>query len=399
MKSVCVRVSVVCFVVLLLLPACGGGAAGHGGNAPGAVERRAGTDPVQPTVATGAALPDVDMSDVGTAETENAGQPPLVAANAKKTGKAAAGPGAAAGTQGRGPGTAGGKQSAGPSAAPDWSPLLHRLRNDPAAAGLDIWFQGLPAYSPQPMGTKIKELFTSAFMRKRPPDDGRPRGPRQRIYRNVVTAENMGKCRDFLNAHAVVFDAVEKKYPVPREILVSLLFVETRLGVFTGKENAFWSLACMAAADSPERVKGGLAGIPLTNRHDAWLRARLKDKSEWAYKEMRALLLFCRDNGTNPLTIPGSVYGAIGICQFMPTNLARFADDGDGDGTVNLFTEADAVFSAARYLTRHGWKTGLGVEGRRGVLKRYNNLNIYADTILTMAESLRTGQLLSAPPV
>jgi membrane-bound lytic murein transglycosylase B len=174
--------------------------------------------------------------------------------------------------------------------------------------------------------------------------------------------------------------------------------VETRLGVFTGKENAFWSLACMAAADSPERVKGGLAGIPLTSRHDAWLRARLKDKSEWAYKEMRALLLFCRDNGINPLTVPGSVYGAIGICQFMPTNLAHFADDGDGDGIINLFSETDAVFSAARYLTRHGWKTGLGVEGRRGVLKRYNNLNIYADTILTMAESLRTGQLLPGPP-
>jgi membrane-bound lytic murein transglycosylase B len=380
MNRVCTHASIMCFTALLLLPACGGGAAGRGGNAPAVAERRAGTDPLQPTVATGTALP-----DAGTAETEDAGPSPLVAANVKKTGKAAAGSG-----------TAAGKQSS--SAAADWSPLLHKLRNDPAAAGLDIWFQGLPAYSPQPMGTKIKELFTSAFMRKRPPDDGRPRGPRPRIYRNVVTVENMGKCRDFLNAHAAVFDAVEKKYPVPREILVSLLFVETRLGVFTGKENAFWSLACMAAADSPERVKGGLAGIPLTNRHDAWLRARLKEKSEWAYKEMRALLLFCRDNRLNPLTIPGSVYGAIGLCQFMPTNLSRFADDGDGDGVINLFSEADAVFSAARYLTRHGWKAGLGIEGRRNVLKRYNNLNIYADTILTMAESLRTGQLLSGPP-
>jgi membrane-bound lytic murein transglycosylase B len=393
MHSVFLRTSVVCFIAFLLLPACGGGAAGRSGSTPGAVQRRAGIDPVQPMVATGAALP-----DVGTAETEDAAQPPLVAGNAKKSGKAAVGPGAAAGKPAPGPNTAAGKVAARPVGVADWSSLLHRLRNDPTAAGLDIWFQDLPAYSPQPMATKIKELFTSAFMRKRPPEDGKPRGPRQRIYRNVVTVENMEKCRDFLNAHAAVFDAVEKKYPVPREILVSLLFVETRLGVFVGKENAFWSLACMAAADSPERMKGGLAGIPLTSRHDAWLQARLKEKSEWAYKEMRALLLFCRDNGINPLTVPGSVYGAIGICQFMPTNLARFADDGDGDGVVNLFSEADAVFSAARYLTRHGWKAGLGVEGRRGVLKRYNNLRIYADTILTLAESLRTGQLLTGPP-
>jgi membrane-bound lytic murein transglycosylase B len=180
--------------------------------------------------------------------------------------------------------------------------------------------------------------------------------------------------------------------------LVSLLFVETRLGEFVGKENAFWTLACMAAADSPERMKGGLDGVPVTRRHDAWLQARLKEKSDWAYKEMRALLLFCRDNGIDPLTVPGSAYGAIGICQFMPTNLTRYADDGDGDGVINLFSEADAVFSAARYLTLHGWKAGLDVDGRRGVLKRYNNLTVYADTILTMAESLQAGLPLSGPP-
>ncbi|MDR2125056.1 MAG: lytic murein transglycosylase [Desulfovibrio sp.] len=384
MPSVFMRASIAVFAAILLLPACGGGAEGRGGRAPGAVERNTGTDPVQPAVATGISLPEIRAADAGGTQAEYAGQQPLVAG---KAGKAAAGPGAAAK-----------KQGSAPPPAAGWSPLLHRLRNDPDAAGLDVWFQGLPPYSPQPMATKIKELFTSAFMRKRPPGDGKPRQPRQRIYRNVVTAENIDKCRNFLNAHAAVFDAVEKKYPVPREILVSLLFVETRLGVFTGKENAFWSLACMAAADSPERVKGGLAGIPLTSRHDAWLRARLKEKSEWAYKEMRALLRFCRDNGINPLTVPGSVYGAIGICQFMPTNLANFADDGDGNGVVDLFSEADAVFSAARYLTRHGWKAGSGVAGRRNVLKRYNNLNIYADTILTMAESLRTGRLMSEPP-
>jgi membrane-bound lytic murein transglycosylase B len=323
-------------------------------------------------VGTGSALPEAG----GAAETAGKAQATPVAGSAKKAVKSAA---------------------AG-SASADWTVLVNRLRNDPAAAGLDGMFQGLPAYSPQPMGEKIRELFTRAFMRKRKPDDGRPREPRPRIYRNVVTAENLSKCRDFLSAHAAAFDAVEKKYPVPREILVSLLFVETRLGVYTGKENAFWSLACMAAADSPERMKGGLSGIPITSRHDAWLRARLKDKSDWAYKELRALLLFCRANGINPLSVPGSVYGAIGICQFMPSNLDKFAEDGDGDGVINLFSEADAVFSAARYLTRHGWQAGLGVEGRRGVLKRYNNLNIYADTILTMAESLRGGVLLSAPP-
>jgi membrane-bound lytic murein transglycosylase B len=96
--------------------------------------------------------------------------------------------------------------------------------------------------------------------------------------------------------------------------------------------------------------------------------------------------------------MPGSVYGAIGICQFMPSNLAPYGDDGDGDGVINLFSEADAIFSAALYLTRHGWTAGLDVERRRSVLRRYNNLTIYANTILTLAESVRTGVLQKGPP-
>jgi hypothetical protein len=138
---------------------------------------------------------------------------PLIAAKAKKTGKAVSGTSAAAGEKQQRTGASEEKQQ-GTGASADWSPLLHRLRNDPAAAGLDRWFRELPAYSPQPMGTKIKELFTAAFTRKRAPD-GKPREPRPRIYRNVVTAENLAKCRDFLNAHAAVFDAVEKNTLFP----------------------------------------------------------------------------------------------------------------------------------------------------------------------------------------
>ena len=249
------------------------------------------------------------------------------------------------------------------------------------------------------MGEKVKELFTNAFMRKpKAPDDGKPKPPPSRIYRNVVTAANVQKCNDFLTRNQAAFDAVERKYPVPREVLVSLLFVETRLGTFMGKENAFWSLACMAAADSPERMTGGLSEIPITDKHSEWLQVKLTDKSNWAYNELRSLLAFCSVQNLDPHRMPGSVYGAIGICQFMPSNLVPYGDDGDGDGVVNLFSEPDAIFSAARYLNSHGWKKDPAVDRQRSVLKRYNNLNIYANTILAMAESIRTGVPQTGPP-
>lgn len=280
-----------------------------------------------------------------------------------------------------------------------WLPLVQRLENDPGARPeFASYFCGLPEYSPKPMGVKVKELFTSAFMRRKKPDDGKPKAPPSRIYRNVVTAAALARCEDFLAANADLFDRVEAKYPVPREVLVALLYVETKLGVYVGKDNAFWSLACMAAADRPDMVQDGVRDVPLKAEHDDWLQSKLTDKSNWAYKELRALLDFCRINNLDPLLMPGSVYGAIGICQFMPSNLSSYGEDGDGDGVINLFSEADAVFSAARYLHKHGWKKNLSVSARRDVLKRYNNLNIYANTILALAESVRSGVLQTGPP-
>lgn len=281
-----------------------------------------------------------------------------------------------------------------------WLPLVQRLQQDPAVTPEVVaYFCSLPDYSPDPMGAKVKELFRGAFMRKTPTPGGtKPKGPPSRIYRSVVTTANVAKCNAFLAHYKHTFDAVEKKYPVPRHIIVSLLMVETRLGTYVGKENAFWSLACMAMANKPELVKDGISDLPITSAHDVWLQEKLTDKSNWAYKELRSLLKYCSVQQLDPHSMPGSVYGAIGICQFMPSNLVPYGDDGDGDGVVNLFSVPDAIFSAAKYLTKHGWAKDITVAKQRSVLKRYNNLNIYANTILALGESISTGVLQTGPP-
>jgi membrane-bound lytic murein transglycosylase B len=87
--------------------------------------------------------------------------------------------------------------------------------------------------------------------------------------------------------------------------------------------------------------------------------------------------------------MPGSIYGAVGICQFMPSNILRFGVDGDGDGTVNLFHASDAMHSLANYLKYHGWKPGLSREKQNRVLRHYNNSATYANTILAVADALR----------
>ncbi|MBV9192296.1 MAG: lytic murein transglycosylase, partial [Betaproteobacteria bacterium] len=51
--------------------------------------------------------------------------------------------------------------------------------------------------------------------------------------------------------------------------------------------------------------------------------------------------------------------GAIGIPQFMPTSLRRYAVDFNGDGRIDLTrSSADAVGSVANFLKEHGWQAG-----------------------------------------
>ena len=113
----------------------------------------------------------------------------------------------------------------------------------------------------------------------------------------------------------------------------------------------------------------------------------MEQRSDWAYKEFVALLGNVRASHLDALGVPGSVYGAIGLCQFMPSNIAPYGADGDGDGTVNLFTVPDAVASLSNYLAMHGWNKASTRAARHKVIKTYNRIDIYANTILGLAEA------------
>lgn len=316
---------------------------------------------------------------------------------------AACGAGPTSGTAGeKAPGAVLPPIASGPGIPAPWLPLTQRLQADGVSPDLvKAYFTDLSAYSPDPMGTKVRELYRIAFAAKAPvkPVDPNapPPPPPSRIFRNVVTAKNLERCTTFLDAYKTAFDGMEKHYGVPRNIVVSLMLLETSLGRNLGKQNAFWSLASMAAAVTPDLVAPAVADLDLTDRRE-WLQAKLTDKSDWAYKELKALITHCSAQNIDPKTMPGSVYGAIGMCQFMPSNLVPYGADGNGDGVVNLFMEPDAIASVGKYLSANGWKGSPTVAQQRKNIKRYNNHTMYANTILAMAETIRTGVLQTGPP-
>ena len=281
------------------------------------------------------------------------------------------------------------------SPPPCWLPLIQRLRNDgldgPDLQACFIRLGDSPSQSP--MGTKITELFTSKFLKPPPPPPPPPgttaiKPTKPRIYPNIVTTANLERCRDFLRANTVAFTVTAQLYDVPKEIVVALLFVETRLGSYLGKDNAFMNLASMAASTTPEHIPDALAPLPMTPERMEWVKERLQQRSDWAYKELKALIIHTRANKLDPLSMPGSIYGAVGLCQFMPSNFKPYAVDGNGDGKVDLFEPADAIMSVGSYLHAHGWKKTSDKTARHAVLMRYNKSTVYANTILAMAEAL-----------
>lgn len=282
--------------------------------------------------------------------------------------------------------------------AQTWQPLLTRLQADGLAspevrAALAALPQGP---SQDPMGRKITELYKRAFVKPPPPPPPDPNAPkvppkpRPRVYQGVVTPENVALCRNFLAANRAAFAEAQARYGVPPQIAVALLFVETRLGTFLGKERAFVTLASMAASREPWQISSYLAKLPDTQleSRDAWIRERMAQRSDWAYKELRALLVHNQLNGNHVLEMPGSIYGAIGLCQFMPSNIEPYGADGDNNGQIDLFTVPDAVASLANYLAKNGWKANAPRAARHKALKSYNRIDIYANTILALADAI-----------
>ena len=280
--------------------------------------------------------------------------------------------------------------------APAWQPLAQRLAADGLSGPqIDALLATLAATPTQsPMGRKMRELYMRKFFPKPPSTT-----PAPVYYKGVVTEANAQLCRQFVADNKRAFSQAEARYGVPASIAVSLLFVETRLGKVLADvpENAFYTLASMAVTRQPSDIPDWLGRMPGYEAHLDWFAETMPKRSDWAYKEVRALVEYMLHDNIDPHHLPSSIYGAVGLCQFMPSNISTYGADGDGDGRVDLFTIPDAVASLSNYLAKHGWKAGLPRARQHQLLMAYNHAAIYANTILALSDLVSGVSTPAAP--
>jgi membrane-bound lytic murein transglycosylase B len=193
-----------------------------------------------------------------------------------------------------------------------------------------------------------------------------------------------------MQKHQEALTTAEKEQGIAPEIITAILLVETRLGTYIGKRSVLNTLSTMAALEDRQIRSELWQSLPESRRYtESKFEKKADQKAAWAYHELKAFLKYAVSEKIDATAVPGSYAGAMGISQFMPSNVLRLGRDGDADGRINLFTHADAIASIANYLKHYGWHPGLSRKNAYTVLLKYNYSKYYVNTLLNIYDRLK----------
>jgi len=149
-----------------------------------------------------------------------------------------------------------------------------------------------------------------------------------------------------------LINSVENEFNIEKELLLSLMGIETNFGTYVGKMDILSSLATLSFD---------------------------KRRSEFFTKELLILLNLIEKKKINYKTLYGSWAGAFGYFQFMPSTIKNYAIDHDKNGSINLKSNPDAYGSASNYLKKIGWKSNgpcfYRVDLNNEIPKKYLNIS------------------------
>lgn len=155
--------------------------------------------------------------------------------------------------------------------------------------------------------------------------------PWYRFAANMLSKDRITQGAIFWQNHQATLDQVYQQYGTPPEIIVAILGIETRYGQDKGKFRTIDALSTIAFY-YPRRA-------------------------EYFQRELEDFFILTDKLGQSPLDFKSSYAGAMGMPQFMPSSMLKYAVDFGGEGDHNLWTNAqDAIISIANYLYQFGWE-------------------------------------------
>jgi len=195
----------------------------------------------------------------------------------------------------------------------------------------------------------------------------------------------------FLQSKKESFDKVEEALQVPREVVTAILVVESQIGRYTGNQLIIYRLSRLASTNAPE------------NLQENYLAQKKKDKSvtfdqvqrrgryleQTFLPEIPALIAIAKQNGVDVMSMKGSIAGAFGMPQFLPSAFMKFGMDGNKDGSISLHNDEDALWSTANYLANYGFRGDIPLQEKRSIIWRYNKSKSYIDTILRLSNDMK----------
>jgi membrane-bound lytic murein transglycosylase B len=140
----------------------------------------------------------------------------------------------------------------------------------------------------------------------------------------------------FWQEHEETLLRAEQEYGVPASVIVAIIGVESKFGVYRGKHKVLDSLVTL------------VIGYPR--------------RSAFFAKELKEFLILSKENQLDATSVLGSYAGAVGYPQFISSSYRNYAVDFSGDGIVDLINQPiDAIGSIANYFIENGWVPGESV--------------------------------------
>jgi membrane-bound lytic murein transglycosylase B len=124
-------------------------------------------------------------------------------------------------------------------------------------------------------------------------------------------------------------DSIDHKFLVEKDLLLSLMGIETNFGTYVGKMDILSSLATLS--------------------YD-------KRRKKFFTNELITILQLVEKGVIDHKILFGSWAGAFGNFQFMPTTIKKYAIDYDKNDIIELKSTKDSFASAANYINKIGWK-------------------------------------------